>query len=334
MIKQKAYLRSVASYLPKNVLSNSDLEKLVDTSDEWIVSRTGMKERRIADKDEYTSDMAFEASKKVLSNLDMNALELDLIIVATLTPDYAFPSTACLVQEKLGAKNAAAFDLSAACSGFVYGLSCAKSFILSGMYRNILLVGSEKLSSITNYKDRNTCVLFGDGAAAAVVSSQESGFELMNFNLGADGSLQNLLIMPAGGSRKPASMQSIHAKEHFLFMQEGREVFKHAIRHMQGVVNTCLKAENLSHEDIHYLVPHQANIRIIEAIAKRCNISMDRVVTTIEFHGNTSASSIGIGLAHLLAKKVVKKNERLMLTAFGAGLTWGAGLLKAQEDMN
>jgi 3-oxoacyl-[acyl-carrier-protein] synthase III len=333
MTCHKAFLRGISSYLPQKVLSNADLERLVETNDEWIVSRTGMRERRIAASDEYTSDMAVKASKKVLSKIAVDALTLDLIIVATLTPDYTFPSTACIVQEALGAKRAAAFDISAACSGFVYALSMAKGYISSGMYKNILIIGSEKLSSIVNYEDRNTCVLFGDGAAAGVVSSTRSGFELGSFHLGADGALQDLLIMPAGGVRKPASQETLEAKEHFLCMKEGQEVFKHAIRQMQKVVKTCLDSEGLDFDDLHYLVPHQANIRIIEAIAKRCKLSMDRVATTIEYCGNTSASSIGIGLADLIEKGRIAKDNKIMLTAFGAGLTWGAGLLTAQEDL-
>ena len=332
MQHQKAYLQGVSSYLPKKILSNKDLEKFVDTSDEWILSRTGMKERRIAGKDEFTSDMAISASKKVLASTGVATSALDLIIVATLTPDYTFPSTACIVQESIGAKTAAAFDVSAACSGFVYALSIAKSFILSGVYKNILIIGSEKLSTIVNYEDRNTCVLFGDGAAAGIVSCNPVGFEMGSFHLGADGSLQDLLMMPAGGVRKPASHKTLDAKEHFLCMREGQEVFKHAIRRMQKVVKTCLDRHSLTFDDLDYLVPHQANIRIIEAIAKRCNLSMDRVVTTIKYYGNTSASSIGIGLADLMDKKCLKKGDKVMLTAFGAGLTWGAGLLTVRGD--
>lgn len=299
---------------------------MVETSDEWITTRTGMKERRIAGKDEHTSDMGAAAAFKAMEAANVTASDIDLILVATLTPDYSFPSTACLIQALIKAPQAAAMDMQAACSGYLYGLMMAKSFVESGQYRNVLLVASEKLSSIVNYKDRNTCVLFGDGASACVVSTQGKGLAIRNVNLGADGELANLLILPAGGSRKPASAETVCAEEHFLKM-EGKEVFKHAVRRMEAAAKQCLDQLALSESDISWLVPHQANMRIIEALAKRFEVPMEKVFMTIHKYGNTSASSVGIALDELLRQDTMKSGENLLLAAFGSGLTWGASVL-------
>lgn len=299
---------------------------MVETSDEWITTRTGMKERRIAGKDEHTSDMGAAAAFKAMEAANVTASDIDLILVATLTPDYSFPSTACLIQALIKAPQAAAMDMQAACSGYLYGLMMAKSFVESGQYRNVLLVASEKLSSIVNYKDRNTCVLFGDGASACVVSAQGKGLAIRNVNLGADGELANLLILPAGGSRKPASAETVCAEEHFLKM-EGKEVFKHAVRRMEAAAKQCLDQLALSESDISWLVPHQANMRIIEALAKRFEVPMEKVFMTIHKYGNTSASSVGIALDELLRQDTMKSGENLLLAAFGSGLTWGASVL-------
>lgn len=325
-MSQKARIISTGSYLPKKVLSNSDLEKMVDTSDEWIVSRTGMKERRLAAADEPTSEMGFQAAKKAIEKAGIDVEKIELILFATLTPDYPFPSTACLVQARLGAFNAAAVDLQAACTGYIYALSQAKAYIESGMYRSILVVASEKLSSIVNYQDRATCVLFGDGAAACIVAAEGKGLCISDACLGADGRLAELLIIPAGGSKKPASIETIQANQHYLQM-EGKELFKHAVRRMEMAASCCLKRASLKKEQIKWLIPHQANIRIIEAIAKRFDVPMERVFLTLHKYGNTSASSVGIALDELLKEKDLREGDNILLVAFGAGLTWGATIL-------
>lgn len=323
---QKARIVSTGSYLPKKVLSNSDLEKMVDTSDEWIVTRTGVKERRLAEEDESTSEMGFQAAKKAIEKAAIDVEKIELILCATLTPDYPFPSTACLIQARLGAFNAAAVDLQAACTGYIYALSQAKAYIESGVYRSILIVASEKLSSIVNYKDRATCVLFGDGAAACVVAAEGKGLLISNTCLGADGRLAELLIMPAGGSKKPASIETVQAHQHYLQM-DGKETFKHAVRKMEMAVRSCLESSSLTEEQIKWLIPHQANTRIIEAIAKRFGLGMDRVILTLHKYGNTSASSVGIALDELLQEKDLQEEDHILLVAFGAGLTWGATIL-------
>lgn len=326
-----ARITGLGSYLPEKILSNADLEKMVETSDEWIVSRTGMKERRIAREDEFTSDMGARAAERALEKAGLSATDIDLIICATLTPDYLFPSTAAILQEKLNAPHAAAVDVQAACSGFIYGLAMAKAFITSGIYKNVLLVASEKLSSIVNYKDRNTCVLFGDGACAAVISSSGSGLAIEEVSLGADGQQAGLLMLPAGGSRQPASQETIDKELHFIFM-DGRETFKHAVRRMEAAAKEVLDKSGIKEEEISWLVPHQANIRIIDAMAKRFNLPDDKVYKTVHKYGNTSASSIGIALYDLMSEDVVQKGEHILLVAFGAGLTWGATILTAIED--
>ncbi|NDE82594.1 MAG: ketoacyl-ACP synthase III [Chlamydiia bacterium] len=324
----KARIIGTGSYVPHRVLTNQDLEKLVETSDEWIVSRTGMKQRRIAADDEFTSDMGYQAAKAAIEKAQIDPEAIELILVATLTPDHVFPSTACLLQSKLKASKAAAVDVQAACTGYIYCLGMAKAFVESGMYKNVLLVASEKLSSIVDYKDRNTCVLFGDGASACVVSSDLSkpGLSIREVCLGADGDQSQLLILPAGGSRMPASQETVAADLHFLKM-DGKDVFKHAVRRMEASSKECLEKVGLTDQDVSWLVPHQANVRIIEAIAKRFEVPMDRVFMTIEKYGNTSASSIGIALDELLQEKEIAFGEHLLLTAFGAGLTWGSSIL-------
>ncbi|MCB1085258.1 MAG: ketoacyl-ACP synthase III [Chlamydiia bacterium] len=330
-MSDKAKIIGVGSYLPKRVLSNQDLEKMVETSDEWITTRTGMKERRLAAADEFTSDMGLEAAKRAIEKSGLEAADIDLILVATLTPDYVFPSTACLIQHRLGATNAAAFDMQAACSGYLYALSMAKAYIESGMYKNILIIAAEKLSSIVDYEDRNTCILFGDGASACVVSGEGKGFLLETVSLGCDGTHSQLISLPAGGSKRPASIETIQGREHYIQM-EGKEVFKHAVRRMEGAVKECLEVSGLSEEGISWMVPHQANIRIIEALAKRFKVPSEQVYLTIHKYGNTSASSVGIALDELLKEKTIKKGEHIVLFGFGAGLTWGAAALTCEED--
>lgn len=327
----KARITGTGSYLPEQILTNEDLEKMVDTSDEWIVSRTGMKERRIAGKDEQTSDMGLQAALRALESANIGVDQIDLILVATLTPDYIFPSTACLLQHLLKATKAAAVDVQAACTGYIYALSMAKAYVESGLYRNVLIVASEKLSSIVNYKDRNTCILFGDGAAACVVSSQGKGLFIRNVRLGSDGELSQLLIQPAGGSKMPASAETLSDGLHYLKM-EGKEVFKHAVRRMESTTKECLESANIKENEISWFVPHQANMRIIEALAKRFEVPSERVFLTIHKYGNTSASSVGIALDELLRTHPITNGENLVLTAFGAGLTWGSSILTYGDD--
>jgi len=324
---RKAKIIGLGSYLPERVLSNQDLERMVETSDEWIVTRTGMKERRLAACDEFTSDMGYMAAQRAIEDAGIGAEEIDLILFATLTPDYIFPSTACLIQKRLGLINAAAMDIQAACTGYLYILSVAKAYVASGAYKTILCVAAEKLSSIVNYEDRNTCVLFGDGASACIVVGEDvPGYAIENVSLGADGREAELLILPAGGSKRPASLETVQQGLHFLQM-EGKEVFKHAVRRMEDAVTQCLSAINLKKEGINWMVPHQANIRIIESLAKRFNVQRERVYLTLHKYGNTSASSVGIALDELAKGGRVKGGEHIILFAFGAGLTWGAAAL-------
>lgn len=325
---KKARITGIGSYLPERVLTNQDLEKMVETSDEWIVTRTGIRERRIARADEFTSDMAVAASKNALKQAKLKAEELDLILVATLTPDYIFPSTACLIQASLGAKNAAGLDIQAACTGMIYGLSMAKAFIESGIYKNVLVIAAEKLSAIVNYEDRSTCVLFGDGAAACVVSNQGAGLEIEGACLGADGEQSELLIMPGGGSRNPATAETVKQGLHYVQMT-GSEVFKHAVRRMGAACKECLSKAKLIEQDVSWVIPHQANERIIDAIAKRFqHLPSDRIYKTVHKYGNTSASSVGIALDELMRDGNVKDGDCILLTAFGSGFTWGATVLK------
>ncbi len=327
MIK-KAKIIGTGSYLPKKVLTNHDFEKMVETSDEWIVSRTGIRERRIAAEDEFTSDLAHQASLKALEDAKISPDDIDLIIVATLTPDYIFPSTSCLLQHKLKAKNAAAFDIQAACSGYLYGLALAKDLVERKSYKNVLLVAAEKLSSIVNYKDRSTCVLFGDGAAAAIISLEGKGFDIKAVTLGSDGEQALLLMQIAGGSRNPASFETVEKCQHSIYM-EGNALFKHAVRRMEAASKDVLDKLNMQETDIAWLIPHQANDRIIAAIAKRfSHLPKERVYRdVVEKYGNTSASSVGIALDELVKAKKIKNKENILFTAFGAGLTWAAAVI-------
>jgi 3-oxoacyl-[acyl-carrier-protein] synthase-3 len=326
MEKKIARITGFGSYLPEKVLTNQDLESVVETSDEWIVSRTGMHERRIASKDEFPSEMGAKAALHSLHSSGLDPASVDMIIVATMTPDYISPSTASLIQAEIQAKNAACMDIQAACTGFLYGLSTAKAFIESGLYQNVLVIASEKMSAFIDYQDRSTCVLFGDGAGAAVVSSVGKGLSVDAICLGSDGSLADLVKIPGGGSRLPASHESIDERQHY-FKMSGSEIFKHAVRRMSASSRQCLEMANLSKEDVSWLVPHQANKRIIDAIAKNFKISEEKVFQTLQKYGNTSASSIVIALKELVESKDIQDGEHLLLTAFGGGLTWGSALL-------
>lgn len=324
--KAKARIIGVGSYLPNRVLSNKELEKLVDTTDDWIVSRTGIKERRIADVLEFPSDMGTHAAQKALKKANIEASQIDIILVATMTPDYVSPSTAALIQHKLGASQAAALDIQAACTGYLYGLSMAKAYIESGMYNNVLVIASEKMSAFIDYQDRNTCILFGDGASAAVVAKSGHGFAIDTICLGADGELADLVMVPGGGSRCPAGKESVEQRQHFVKMQ-GKEVFKHAVRRMGAAAQDCMAKAGLVEEQISWLVPHQANERIMDAIAKSFNIPGKKVFKTVQKYGNTSASSVAIALDELLETEKVTDGDHILLVAFGAGLTWGATVL-------
>ena len=323
----KVTILGTGSYLPENTVTNFDLEKQVDTSNEWIITRTGISERRYADDDTASSDLASVAAQKALEAAGVGAEEIDLIIVATVTPDMLFPSTACLVQDKIGATRAAAFDLEAACSGFLYALSVGSQFITTGVYRKVLVIGVEKLTSIMDKEDRNTCVLFGDGAGAVVLGISEDESSILSFDLGADGSGGKFLYMPAGGSRKPSSIETVNSREHFIKM-DGSEVFKFAVRVMGKASQNAVEKAGLSFEDIDYLVPHQANIRIIEGAAKRIGLGMDKVKVNLNKYGNISAASIPIALDEAVREGSIKKGDNIILVGFGGGLTWGATVIK------
>lgn len=322
-----AGILGVGSYLPEKVMTNFDLEKIVDTSDEWIVERTGIRERRIADPETATSDMSVRAAQAALADAGVKAEELDLIIVATATPDYQFPSTACLVQDRLGAKHAGAFDLSAGCSGFVYGLSVASQMIASGLYRHILVIGAETLSRIMDWTDRNTCVLFGDGAGAAVVGRVEDGLGLLALELGSDGSGALELYQPAGGSRRPASRETVEEHGHFIHMN-GKEVFKFAVRTMPASCKRVLAKAGLTVQDVDMLFLHQANQRIIDNAVKHLKIDKEKVWVNIAKCGNTSAACIPICLTEAQKEGRLHKGDVILAVAFGTGLTWASVALK------
>jgi len=322
-----ARITGTGSYAPKKVITNHDLERLVDTSDEWIMNRTGIKERRIAEKDQTTSDLAYEASQKALKAAGLGARDLDLILVATMTPDTILPSMGCILQEKLGAKKAAAFDISAACSGFIYGMSIASAFIQSGTYKNILLVGAEILSRYTDWEDRTTCILFGDGAGAVVIQRHAGKRGILSTHLHSDGSFGDLIRVPAGGASHPASHDTIRKRMHFIRMR-GNETFKAAVRALEAVVQETLEHNKVKPEDIDYLVPHQANLRIILAMAQRLNMPMEKVVLTLPKYGNTSAASIPMALDEAVRDGRIKENHLLLFEAFGGGLTWASALIR------
>lgn len=327
----KARLIGLGSYLPRKVLSNQDLEKLVETTDEWIFTRTGIRERRIAAADEFPSDMGAQAALQAIESAGLKSDDIEMIIVATMSPDFISPSTANLIQAKINANNAAAMDIQAACTGFLYCLSMAKAFVESGTYRNVLVVATEKMSAFIDYQDRSTCVLFGDGAAAAVISSQGEGLRIDSLCLGSDGQLSDLVKIPAGGSRHPASKETVSSGMHH-FKMSGNEVFKHAVRRMSAAARDCLARAGLEEEDVSWLVPHQANKRIIDAITKNFNFDEDKVYQTLHKYGNTSASSIAIALHELMQEQEFEEGEHLLLTAFGGGLTWGAAILTKIES--
>ena len=319
-------------YVPEKIMTNADLEKIVETSDEWIVERTGIKERRIAEDNQPMSDLALRAAKDALVDAGVAAEDLDLIIVATLTSDRIIPSTARMIQNLLGAKHAAAFDLSAACSGFAYAASVAAQFIETGAYKKALVIGAETLSKYINWEDRNTCVLFGDGAGAAVLGQVEEGYGILSFDLGSDGSGGDAIQIPSSGSLMPVSKESIDQKLNLIHMN-GRDVFKFAVKAMGKTVKNSLAKIDMPQEKIDWLVPHQANIRIIESAAKRLSMPMDKVIVNIHKYGNMSAACIPIALAEAAAAKRFKKGDIIALSGFGAGLTWASCIIRwSKED--
>ena len=320
-------ITGVGAYVPSRVLTNADLEKMVETTDEWITSRTGIKERRLAADNEYTSDLATHAALRAMQDAGVTAEQVDLIIVATITPDMFFPSTACLVQAKIGAHRAAAFDLEAACSGFIYGLEIAQQFIMSRTYDTVLVIGAEKLSTIIDWQDRNTCVLFGDGAGAAILQYRPQSHGLLTAVMGADGHKADLLHMPGGGSRCPATGQSVVARLHHLRM-DGRETYKNAVQAMQTAAQEALRRCDLEIAQIKCIIPHQANQRIINAVAERLGAKPEQMFVNVHKFGNTSAASVGIALEEAVRTGRVQRGDLILLVVFGAGLTWGAAVIE------
>jgi len=325
--QRRSVILGTGSELPAKIVTNEDLEKIVETSDEWITTRTGIKERRILEPDRSNADMAQRASERALDDAGFNARDLDAIIVGTVTPDYPFPSSACVLEDKLGAKAAFSFDVSAACSGFLNALAVADSFIKTGMIRNALVVGSDTLSRLLNWKDRTTCILFGDAAGAVVLGSSEDGSGILSARLRTDGSYAKTLFVPAGGSLKPATAETVQRNEHTIFMN-GKEVFKIAVRSMEDISRQALDEAGVRIEDIALVIPHQANRRIIVALAERLGVPMDRVVVNVDKYGNTSAASVPVALDEARRQGRIKSGDIVLLNAFGAGFAWGAAVVK------
>ena len=325
MKKNLASITSVGAYLPEKILTNKDLEKIVDTSDDWILSRTGIKERRVLSKGIGTSFMAIKAVNQILEKKNLDPLEIDMVIMATITPDMNVSATAAFVATEIGATNAFAYDLQAACSGFLFGMSVASSYIESGKYKNILLIGADKMSSIIDYTDRNTCIIFGDGAAAVLLQPNNEGYGMQDEFLKSDGIGRNFLGIKAGGSLMPSSIETVKNKEHFLF-QDGKNVFKYAVSNMADASHKIMQRNSLTNKDVDYLVPHQANKRIIDATAARMGIKESKVLMNIEKYGNTTAATIPLILYDF--EKQLKKGDNIIFAAFGGGFTWGASYLK------
>ncbi len=323
---RSAGIIGLGSCLPERIVSNQELEQMVDTSDTWIRTRTGISERRIVDAATAASDLSVPAAEAALSMAGLSAEAIDLIIVATITPDNIFPATACLIQERLGARRAVAFDISAGCTGFIYALSIARQFIATGAYENILVIGTDVLSKFLNWQDRTTCVLFGDGAGAAVLKAVPPGKGLVGLYLGSDGSGAAHLGVPAGGSRLPASANTVANSLHTVHMN-GPEVFKFAVRSMSEATVKVLQQAGLKKEDIDFLIPHQANTRIIEAATKRLGLTSEKVYTNLERYGNMSSASIPVALEEIYRAGKLRPEDKILLVGFGAGLTWGAAVL-------
>ncbi|MBC7327452.1 ketoacyl-ACP synthase III [bacterium] len=320
-------IASLGAYVPPKILTNKDLEKMVDTSDEWITTRTGIKERRIADESQASSDLAYEASKIALAEAGIEPSDLDMIIVCGVTFDYPFPATACILQDRLGANKAGAMDIEAGCTGFIYALSVAYSYVACGFYDNVLVVGSDVLSKVTDWQDRSSCILFGDAAGAAVVTPYKGQGELLNFYLRSDGSRTDDLLIPAGGSRNPASHKTVEERLHYMKLN-GPEVFRLAVRVIEDAVTAILNKAQLKKEDIAILIPHQANIRIIQTAARNLAIPQEKFFVNVDRYGNTSAASIPLAFYEALKEGRIKKGDYIILVGFGAGLTWGAFLIR------
>ena len=322
-----ASIKSVGAYVPKKTLSNKDLEKIVDTTEEWIFKRTGISTRHIADASESTSDLAVKAAEIAIKRAGLETKDVDMIICATITPDYfCMPSTACVIADKLGIKNVPAFDISAACSGFIYALSIARGFILSGIKKNILIIGAETLSRIVDYEDRTTCVLFGDGAGAAIIGSTDDKSQaIIDANISSDGEFQEFLMTPSPGSKHPCSIQTIENRMHFMKMK-GNETFKVAVRTLTNDVIELLQKNNTTKSEIKHFIPHQANHRIIAAVGDAIGLSEEQVVLTVAKYGNTSAASIPMAMNDVYEEGRLKNGDLILLDAFGGGLTWGSAL--------
>lgn len=323
----RANITAVGKYLPEKKLTNADLEKMVETSDEWIIERTGIRERRIVSQEQATSDMCIEAINQLLNTRGISAEELDVIIVGTITPDTLFPSTACVIQEKIGATNAWGFDLSAACSGFLFALQTGAQFIETGRYQKILVIGADTMSSILDYTDRNTCILFGDGAGAVLLEPSENGFGIIDSKMRIDGVGGKFLHMKAGGSRLPASHETLDKGYHFAY-QDGRPVFKYAVKGMADISEEVVTRNGLTGQDLALFIPHQANKRIIDAAANRLGLSDEQVIINIDKYANTTGATIPIALAEAVEYKRISKGDYVLLSSFGAGFTWGATLIK------
>jgi 3-oxoacyl-[acyl-carrier-protein] synthase-3 len=323
-MKTTAAITGVQGYIPEHVLSNEDLSKIVDTSDEWITTRTGIKERRIM-KDGASSDMCVEAVNGLLEKTNTKPEEIDLVIVATVTPDYPFPSTSNIVCDKVGMKNAWGYDLIAACSGFIYGLATGAQFIETGRYKKVVVIGVDKMSSIIDYQDRATCVIFGDGCGAVLLEPDHEGMGVQDFLLHADGSGRQYLLQPSGGSMSPASIETVEARQHYV-KQEGKQVFKFAVTNMADVSAEIMDKNGLSSDDVDWLVPHQANLRIIDATANRMGLPKEKVMINIQKYGNTTAGTLPLCLWDY--EKQLKRGDNIILSAFGGGFTWGAVYLK------
>ena len=331
-----AAFRSIGSYVPKNVLTNHDLENMVDTSDEWITKRTGIKERRIADENQASSDMGVEAAKIAIQRAKIDINDIDMIVCATLSPDYlTMPSTAAMISKKLGISNVMAFDISAACTGFIYLISIAKSFIESGAKKNVLIIGAEKISSVVDYTDRSTCILFGDGAGAAIISATEDKNEaIVDVLASADGNFGDLLITPGCGSKNPIREENFNEKLQYMKMA-GNEVFKVAVKTLTNDVIAILKKNNIEPKDIDMFIPHQANYRIVEAVRAKLDFPLERTALTVSKYGNTSSASIPMAMNDMYEEGKIKYGDMMLLDAFGGGFTWGSALIRfAGENFN
>lgn len=327
LLKPRSRIAGTGLYLPERIMTNLEIEKIVDTSDQWITERTGIRERRIAADNEFTSDMGAKAAIQALEMASLSPDQVDLIIVATFTPDTIFPSTACRIQHAIGAKKAAAFDLQAACSGFLYALVVADQFLRSGLYQNVLVIGSEKISSVLNWSDRNTCVLFGDGAGAVLLQATHEGRGLIVSDLGSDGGETEMLTIPASGCRIPVTQQILDQKSNCLFMA-GKEVFKKAVTAMGASTSQCLKQAGIESKEIKWVVPHQANLRIIDALVQRLDLPREQVYVNLDRYGNMSSACIPVALHELNVAGKLERGDLVLMTAFGGGLTWASAIFE------